>query len=161
MNKTKIERKMVECLCGCRKLIISHDKRGRKMRFAKGHKISKGHYCKRGYKWLSIPGTNKKIQEHRQIIQDAIGRPLKKSEVVHHINGIKDDNRLENLMVMNYNEHNHLHRPLLHIDNEIIECKCGCGIRFNKYDNKGRERVYAPFHAPRKQKNKEILCQQK
>ena len=40
------------------------------------------------------------ILEHRLIIARSLGRALEKSEVVHHLHGIKDDNRLANLQVL-------------------------------------------------------------
>ena len=46
--------------------------------------------------------------EHKVIAMNVLGRPLKKGEVVHHINGIKDDNRHENLLIC----HNWYHRWL-------------------------------------------------
>ena len=55
-----------------------------------------------GYVYLLAhghPKANDKgyVQEHRLIMEVKIGRYLNDKERVHHINGIKDDNRIENL----------------------------------------------------------------
>jgi hypothetical protein len=43
--------------------------------------------------------------EHRYVIARKIGRPLSPEELVHHLNGVKGDNRPENLELVNQTEH--------------------------------------------------------
>lgn len=43
--------------------------------------------------------------EHRVVIEESLARKLRPEEEVHHINGVKDDNRLENLLVCTRREH--------------------------------------------------------
>ena len=54
-----------------------------------------------GYIYILVPNhprsTNGRILEHRYVMEQHLGRYLRPGENVHHRNGIKNDNRIENL----------------------------------------------------------------
>lgn len=85
----------------------------RPARFMKnGHLISAGIYQ---------VSHNKSV--HRSICERIIGRTLDPKEIVHHINGIKDDNRPENLYLFSSNSaHRAYHnRPIPLVSNIVNE----------------------------------------
>lgn len=62
-----------------------------------------------GYKRLKI-SKNKTRDEHRVLMEQALGRTLDRLEHVHHKDGNKRNNALENLEVLSAKEHLQLHR---------------------------------------------------
>lgn len=63
-----------------------------------------------GYRMVYAKGhprcwENDHVREHILVAEQKLGRPLLPDEVVHHINGIKTDNRPENLEVKTNSQH--------------------------------------------------------
>lgn len=51
------------------------------------------------------------VYEHILVAERKLGRPMKSTEVTHHINKIRHDNRPENITVMSKTAHDRLHKP--------------------------------------------------
>lgn len=94
-------------------------------------------------------GKKRTILPHRQIMEEFLDRSLTPDENVHHINGDKRDNRIENLTILSHAEHAKLHS--LEHPAEIWTFTCPeCGIEFTKYacrikDNQEKQGKAGPF----------------
>lgn len=70
-------------------------------------------------------GKSKSIWAHREIMEQHLGRKLSPDEVLHHIDGDKENNDLSNLAIMSVSEHMSHHHP-------IVMCKFICPMCGNE-----------------------------
>jgi hypothetical protein len=96
-----------------RKTRISSSDVGEKALHWKGGKAKRGKYIliyNPSHPYSTLQGY---VPEHRLVMEQHIGRFLAPEEVVHHINGIKADNRIENLMLFSCGaEHTKYHTKI-------------------------------------------------
>jgi len=183
MSQTKIEwtdNDLIPCACGCGEMIPPVGSRGRMRRYLPGHNLltpeirkrpRKGQPAEKNPNWKGgrtvasngyilvkapehpLADVRGYVYEHRLVAEQILGRPLRQGEVIHHLDGNKQNNSPDNLRI----EHSIAHHRLRHRKkvsnrrlpgepNPIIECACGCGGKFYKYDDNGRPRRYISGH---------------
>lgn len=79
------------------------------------HHAWKGGRYKDSYGYIIRRINGITIKEHRFVMEKKLGRPLLPWEEIHHVNGKKDDNRKQNLLVL-ISEHKKLDWERLHSD---------------------------------------------
>lgn len=145
-----------QCACGCGTPVVGA-KDGKLKQYAKGHWARVHNPMKRPetrakfkgqnhFRWVP-PGTRRLhcvprgivywkikrqdgywVYDHRYVAEQVLGRKLKRSEHVHHLNGDTLDNRPENLAVISHSDHSKIHctfpnvprREL--IEGEVVVC---------------------------------------
>lgn len=74
--------------------------------------------CKKEFRGMPHADKKGRIAEHTYVMMQHLGRPLKKGENVHHINGIRHDNRIENLELWHRSQ-----PPGQRLDQKLEWCK--------------------------------------
>ncbi len=118
---------------------------------------------------VHYPGVKSKhVLEHRLVMAAHLGRPLTVEEHIHHRNGDRADNRIENLELTTNSEHRKHHESLLSREQKAYRlarciegirarkkprfprfCECGCGETFQTPDAKGRFHLFIRGHNQR------------
>lgn len=116
-GKVLVEKKkeIINCGCGCKEKLNKYDSRNRIRLFIAGHNSRQsgnpnwngGIYINRGYITENVSKNYKR--QHRRIVEEFIGRALKPEEHIHHKNGDKMDNRIDNLQIVSNSEHGKIH----------------------------------------------------
>jgi hypothetical protein len=95
------------------------------------------HLSPKGYVMLSVNGQ--KFAEHRYVMEQHIGRKLTSDEDVHHRDGNKQNNALENLILINHAEHAamSMYDRREYAWSLKYECCICCGTTTRKYGARG------------------------
>lgn len=128
----------IYCECNCGFTRPKYDKKGRECRFIYKHAVLKGekspwynggeYLDKKGYVRVYKPEhpkaySNGTMAKHRLVWEEHYKVCLLDWIDIHHKNGIKNDNRIENLEVLDHKEHSRLSGYRDFSNRKCIECK--------------------------------------
>lgn len=143
METSTLENKRVYCQCGCgqQRQIAYYYKDRQKLtsRYIHGHNRARNRIDDYGYKRYVTNG--KKVREHRLIYELFHKCCIMPDVFVHHINGIRLDNRIENLELKTSSKHNRDHRLAELSNNKVL-----FGGKQGQYDRSIR--YYRPVSKP-------------
>jgi len=103
--------------------ILRTQKEGRLLQFEKGKGVGEDHYrwsggknvSKAGYVMLHVGHGKKNRAEHLVVAEKVLGRKLKKGECIHHIDGDKENNMNNNLLICDLSYHQCLHGKMSYL----------------------------------------------
>ncbi len=101
---------------------------------------------KGNYNYIKIPEhpnatSNGYVLEHRVVMEKHLNRLLNSNEVVHHKNGKRKQNDVENLEIMDKPNHTKIHQA--HRTSKMVKLKCpNCDVEFDR--RKGQTHLQKP-----------------
>ena len=84
------------------------------------------------YRYKTVKRNGKTVLLHRWLMEQRLGRPLERREQVHHKNGDRYDNRLENLELLSIEEHQRGHK----LKYPLTKVCTVCGAAFTPHKTK-------------------------
>ena len=136
---------MTNCACGCGEIVTRRWAPGHNSRVIPPSNKRGWSEDARGYRYVYVgkhPYATKGgyYEEHRVVVEKRLGRYLLPTEDVHHLNGVKNDNRDDNLELLTHAAHAKHH---VQVADACVQCggqhraRGLCASCYSKYQRRG------------------------